>query len=190
MTRTAAARDDDAVIALLADGVGLWTPWVAVGQVVDPGAAIGVLEVLGAPTTIVSGATRSGRATQVLGAAHHRAPVDFGTVLVAIDPSAAGAAPAVVAAGPGVDAGGLVFRAPSSGRYYGRPAPGKPAFVTVGDVVGVGQTVAFLEVMKTFHRVTYGGTGLPERARVVAIVVADDADVGPGDVLLRLEAVL
>jgi hypothetical protein len=52
-----------------------------------------------------------------------------------------------------------------------------------------GQTVAFLEVMKTFHRVTYGGAGLPEAARVTAIAVADDADVGPGDVLLRLEAV-
>ena len=43
--------------------------------------------------------------------------------------------------------------------------------------------------MKTFHRVTYGGAGLPEQARVAAIAVADESDVEPGAVLLRLEAV-
>jgi biotin carboxyl carrier protein len=41
--------------------------------------------------------------------------------------------------------------------------------------------------MKTFHRVTYGGPGLPAAARIAAVIVADDADVGPGDPLFRLE---
>jgi biotin carboxyl carrier protein len=40
--------------------------------------------------------------------------------------------------------------------------------------------------MKTFHRVTYGGGGLPERARVTAVLVADGADVTSGDPLLVL----
>ena len=41
--------------------------------------------------------------------------------------------------------------------------------------------------MKTFHRVTYGGPGLPERARVRAILIADGADVTAGEPLLALE---
>jgi len=82
---------------------------------------------------------------------------------------------------------GLVFRAPTSGRFYGRPTPEKPAFVTVGAELTIGTTVCLLEVMKTFNRVTYGGAGLPERAVVVAILVADGADVTAGDPLLALE---
>jgi acetyl-CoA carboxylase carboxyltransferase component len=80
----------------------------------------------------------------------------------------------------------LAVRAPSSGRYWGRPAPGKPAFVAVGDVVTAGQTVGLLEVMKTFHRVTYGGDALPPRARVTAIAPADGDDLSAGDVIIEL----
>jgi acetyl-CoA carboxylase biotin carboxyl carrier protein len=80
-----------------------------------------------------------------------------------------------------------VFKAPTSGRFYGRPGPDKPAFVTAGAEITTGTTVCLLEVMKTFHRVTYGGAGLPPEARVVAIAVADEADVNSGDVLVRVE---
>jgi biotin carboxyl carrier protein len=41
--------------------------------------------------------------------------------------------------------------------------------------------------MKTFHRVTYGGAGLPDTARVRRVLVADGADVNAGDPLLALE---
>jgi acetyl-CoA carboxylase biotin carboxyl carrier protein len=87
---------------------------------------------------------------------------------------------------PGEANTGLTFAAPTSGRFYLRPAPGKPAFVSVDDVISAGTTVCLLEVMKTFHRVTYGGDGLPERARVVAVVPVEEADVNAGDVLLQL----
>ena len=44
--------------------------------------------------------------------------------------------------------------------------------------------------MKTFSRVTYGGQeGLPTRARIVAVVVEDGADVERGQALFELEAV-
>jgi acetyl-CoA carboxylase biotin carboxyl carrier protein len=82
----------------------------------------------------------------------------------------------------------LAIRAPSSGRFWARPSPDKPSFVSVGDVVTAGQTVCLLEVMKTFHRVTYAGDGLPERARVLAIRPADGDDLAAGDVLVELEA--
>ncbi len=84
-------------------------------------------------------------------------------------------------------AGSIAIRAPSSGRYWARPSPDKPAFVSVGDVVTAGQTVCLLEVMKTFHRVTYAGADLPERGRVLAIRPADGDDLAAGDVLIELE---
>jgi acetyl-CoA carboxylase biotin carboxyl carrier protein len=80
-----------------------------------------------------------------------------------------------------------VFAAPLSGRFFARPGPGKPPFVEVGAVLEPGATVCMLEVMKTFNRVTYGGHGLPERARVAAILVADEEDVTMGQAILRLE---
>ncbi len=82
---------------------------------------------------------------------------------------------------------GLVFRAPTSGRFYSRATPEKPVFVSVGDELTAGTTVCLLEVMKTFNRVTYGGANLPERARVREVLVADGADVTAGDPLLALE---
>jgi acetyl-CoA carboxylase biotin carboxyl carrier protein len=76
-----------------------------------------------------------------------------------------------------------VFRAPTSGRFYGRPAPDKPAFVGAGTQLAAGTTICLLEVMKTFHRVTYSG----DPARVRAVLVADGDDVNAGDALLALE---
>ncbi len=190
MTRMASAREHAATLELCADGVGLWTPWIAVGQLIAPGHAIGELEVLGVSERLIAGGTRAGRATAVAGVRHHRLPVDFGAALVTLDLTlGVTISDATPGAATAAASGGLRFVAPSSGRFYGRPGPGKPAFVTVGDEIAVGHTVCLLEVMKTFHRVTYGGAGLPDRARVTAIAIADDADVNPGDVILHLEAV-
>jgi acetyl-CoA carboxylase biotin carboxyl carrier protein len=57
----------------------------------------------------------------------------------------------------------------------------------VGDVVTRGQTVALLEVMKTFNRLTYGGDHLPERARVVAVHPRDEDDLDEDDAIFDLE---
>lgn len=81
----------------------------------------------------------------------------------------------------------LAFRSPMAGRFYGRPAPDKPAFVKVGDRVTRGQTLGLLEVMKTFHRLTYGGDDLPDEARIVAIRVRDDDDIDADAPLFDLE---
>ena len=37
----------------------------------------------------------------------------------------------------GAESGALVLRTPSSGRYYGKPGPGKAPFVAVGDVIEI-----------------------------------------------------
>jgi acetyl-CoA carboxylase biotin carboxyl carrier protein len=82
---------------------------------------------------------------------------------------------------------GLVFRAPTSGRFYGRSTPDKSPFVAAGAELATGATVCLLEVMKTFHRVAYGGADVPPRARVRAVLVADGDDVNAGDALLALD---
>ena len=105
---------------------------------------------------------------------------------------AGGESPSASADGPRAAAqttADVCLRAPSSGRFWARPAPDKPAFAAVGDVIEAGRTVCLLEVMKSFHRVTYGGAdaGLPERARVTAIRPADGDDLAADDVILELE---
>jgi acetyl-CoA carboxylase biotin carboxyl carrier protein len=88
----------------------------------------------------------------------------------------------------GEDASGPVLRAQGSGRYYHRPAPDEPPFVSPGDSIEEGAVVGLIEVMKTFTHVTYRATGgLPTRARVLRTLVEDGADVVAGTPLLGLE---
>jgi len=185
-------RGEPAAIQLRAPGPGMFVPWVAQGDLVTPGSDLGELVVLGRARILVvpRSETAAGIALRLPSAAR---PVGHGDVLVELDPSlqrAAGASPAAAAsaATAATDAAqGLVFPAPTSGRFYVRPAPDKPAFVTEGTRLTAGTTVCLLEVMKTFHRVTYGGPGLPDTARVRRVLVADGADVNAGDPLLALE---
>lgn len=46
---------------------------------------------------------------------------------------------------------GHVVRAPMVGTFYAAPAPDKPAFVTVGQQVKAGETLAIIEAMKMFN---------------------------------------
>jgi acetyl-CoA carboxylase biotin carboxyl carrier protein len=172
--------------------VGWFRPALAVGAVVTPAIALGIAEVLGQEIDLVAPAGTHGVIVAVAGSGAARAAVDHGAVLYAVDPDAAAAVAAATGATGATAAaggGGLVFTAPTSGRFYGRSGPGKPAFVAVGDEISEGHTICLLEVMKTFNRVTYGGAGLPPRARVVEILVADESDVDAGAALLRVEPI-
>ncbi len=175
-----AARDGDGWI-LKSPAPGLFLPAAGL-TLVTGGLAIGDLEVLGRRTQLVAPEV-SGLVT---GVALDTRKVSYGDTLLVL-----GAASAIAGRAAAVEAAhettGLVFRAPTSGRFYSRSTPEKPAFVTVGDTLSAGSTVCLLEVMKTFNRVTYGGPGLPERARVREVLVADGADVTAGDPLLALE---
>jgi acetyl-CoA carboxylase biotin carboxyl carrier protein len=176
-TLEAARRGDD---ELVCPEPGRFRPAIGQGDLVHGGAVVGELDVLGRVWRVLAPDGARGVVTQIADGA-----VDFGALLVRFDASAsAGVAPAHAAAAPAAQAAaGRVFRAPTSGRLYTRPGPGKDAFVAVGSELRAGTTVCLLEVMKTFHRVTYGG----EPARVAALLAADGADVNAGDPLLALE---
>jgi acetyl-CoA carboxylase biotin carboxyl carrier protein len=182
-------------VVLRAPGVGVWRPAIGMRGLIRPGELLGHLEVLGAAHRVIAPEGARGLVSGVAPGAERSSgvPVGYGTLLFRIDPASelgtSGAFPAVD--DPIVPSeSGLAFTAPTSGRFYSRPGPGKPPFVQAGDVVRDGQTVCLLEVMKTFNRVVYdaASAGLPAEARVVEIAVADEADVDAGAVLLRLEA--
>ena len=184
---------DDGKLLLISPSVGYLRNAPALGSLVNQGGSAGALEILGELVALNVPANISGIVVNDDACAKRdstRAAIAFGDVIAVLDQNAAlGEHHAQAAAATAARShAGLVLRSPSSGRYYARPAPGKDAFVKVGDVVSVGQTVALLEVMKTFNRVLYGSAELPQKARVKAIVAQPESDVAVGDVLLELEA--
>jgi acetyl-CoA carboxylase biotin carboxyl carrier protein len=158
------------------------------GAVLGPGEVAAELEILGELVALIVPAGARGAVRFVAG--DHGAakvPVQAGQRIIDLDETLTGVASAVAHAGEGpAAAAGLVFRAPIGGRYYARPTPGEPPFVVEGAEIATGSTVALLEVMKTFHRVRFGGGELPERARVLRVVPRDGDDVLAGDPLLEL----
>jgi acetyl-CoA carboxylase biotin carboxyl carrier protein len=181
-------REGDRLV-LLSPTVGLWRDAPVPGSVVMPGGSLGQLEILGVLHRLRAPDEAAGVVQDHPGPRLARRPVGFHDVLVRLDPTASPAAAGqpTTASMSAADAQGLAFESPLSGRFYARPSPDQAPFVRAGDVIEVGKTVALLEVMKTFNRIAYGGEGLPARARVLAVVPADESDVDEGDVLLRLE---
>jgi len=173
---------------LRAPAPGWFRVRVATDHLVAPGDVIGELEILGRLVSIR--ATKlHGLAKLPAGPALARRAVGYGDTLVRITADIAIGGRTAGAQETAAATHGLVFRAPTSGRFYGRPGPDKPAFTEAGTELAAGATVCLLEVMKTFHRVTYGGSDVPARAKVREVLVADGADVNQGDALLALDPV-
>lgn len=72
--------------------------------------------------------------------------------------------------------------APLTGVFYSAPSPTAPPFVSVGDIVQVGQVIALVEAMKVFNEIQSEVSG-----RVTAIVATNGDVVQKGDVLIRVE---
>ena len=66
----------------------------------------------------------------------------------------------------------VAVRSPLVGTYYAAPSPDAPPFVSVGDVVEHGQTVAIVEAMKMMNPVVAEQAGV-----VVEILVTNGAPV-------------
>ena len=182
----------DGRIEVRSPGVGLWRGAPARGVVVQPGAVIGELETLAVRHPIVAPSTARGLVVELPHGEHRaRVPVGYGDPLFVLDPTSVGVA--VEEPGSASDAGttgALVFRAPSGGRFYTRPSPGKPEFVREGDIITTGQTICVLEVMKTFNRIQYPGPpAFPARARILRILPKNESDLDPNTPLLELEPV-
>ena len=79
---------------------------------------------------------------------------------------------------------GVAIIAPLTGVYYSAPSPTSPPYVSVGDVVQVGQVVALIEAMKVFNEVQAEIAG-----RVSTLVAPNGEVVQKGDVLIRIQPV-
>lgn len=180
-------KRDGSLIHILAPTVGHWREAPGEGALVRPGVSLGFVETLGVLHRVVAPAGAVGVVVPRDGNAKAPGHIAYGDVLLTLDLEAATGSIAATAADAEADASGLAFRSPLSGRFYSRPGPDQDPFVKPGDTVKVGQTVALLEVMKTFNRVTYGGDGLPDTAKVVAVVPDNESDLDQGDVILKLE---
>jgi biotin carboxyl carrier protein len=189
MTRLHARRVEALAVKLQVEGgwriaspqPGAFHPAILKGPV-SARDVIGTLAVLG---TMIEVAVPAGVSGWIDGEIAPRV-VDHGDLLATLIPmKTAVDAPDAPDAAEQLSASGPVFRAPTSGRYYGRSAPDKPPFLTVGAELHTGATVCLLEVMKTFNRITYDG----QRARVRELLVAEGADVNAGDPLVSLEPI-
>ena len=74
--------------------------------------------------------------------------------------------------------------APLTGVYYAAASSTAPPFVSVGDLVHVGQVVALIEAMKVFNEITAETTG-----HVIAIMGINGTVVQKGNVLLCIEPI-
>jgi acetyl-CoA carboxylase biotin carboxyl carrier protein len=184
---------DDGRTALLSPSPGLWRDPPATGSLIRPSDELGWIEILGvlhrlrAPEAALGIVAAPAEETEL-----SRRHVDHGARLLSLDPERLAGALASARAperGPVNADGTLTFTSPSSGRFYQRAAPDKPAFVVAGQILERGQTIGLLEVMKTFTRVNYDNPKLPARVKILTVVAADQSDLGRGDVILTLEVV-
>jgi hypothetical protein len=117
----AAARAAGDHVELTSPAPGLFRIAVHPGDLVRPGGVLGRLEVLGQLAEVVVPEGVRGAVTAVCGEGLARPAVDFGAVLVTVDPrtlaaeSAAAAGRAATTATGAAAAAGRVFRAPTSG---------------------------------------------------------------------------
>lgn len=178
--------------ALRAPMPGFYRNAPMIGARLEPEAVLGELEVLGSRHRLIVPASARGIVISAIDPQRRlaRRPVAYGDVLVTLDTELRfNSHGASATQGPTDNPkGALTFAAPMSGRYYAKPAPDAEAFVHIGGIIEVGQSVAVLEVMKTFNRVQYGGAGMPQRARVLAILAQDGDDVRGGDPLFEIES--
>ncbi len=79
---------------------------------------------------------------------------------------------------------GVRVESPMVGVFYRSSSPGSPAFVEVGDVVSVGQTLCLLEAMKLFNELKAEHEG-----RVKSIHVESGQAVEFGQILFELDPV-
>jgi oxaloacetate decarboxylase alpha subunit len=76
------------------------------------------------------------------------------------------------------------IESPMVGVFFRSPSPGSPAFVEIGDVIAVGQTICLLEAMKLFNELK-----AEQEGRVRAIHVENGQPVEFGQLLFELDPV-
>jgi acetyl-CoA carboxylase biotin carboxyl carrier protein len=77
-----------------------------------------------------------------------------------------------------------VIKSPLPGTFYRRSNPEADPYVSEGDVLGAGDVVGLIEIMKTFHEVQSDADG-----RVARFLVENEDLVDAGDGIIALEPI-
>lgn len=170
--------------------VGEWLCLVERSSYVGPGQLLGYLTRLGQSYRVVLGTNAPKAYVENILIA--KGAVEYGQELLRLTQRAEGFGAAAEASLETAEASSALFvRAPQPGRAYLSPEPGKPAYVKVGDEIVTGQVLVLIEVMKTFTPMQYAGPaeGLPAKARVMKVLLADSDEIEDGQPLFEIEAV-
>lgn len=180
-------------ILVRSPAVGMFAGAARVGEVLVAGSRVGRLTVIGRTIELVLPRGVSGRVGERM-LRNRRDPVNYGQVLVRLLPVEA--SEAVVSAestlrteADNLPEGSFAVTSPTHGMFYRRPRPDAPSYVELGQVVEEGHTLALVEVMKCFSAITYGGEGLPPRAKVVEIRAEDSSEVQAEQILFVVRPV-
>ena len=99
---------------------------------------------------------------QLMGAGSGFAAAGTGTPAVEASgvPASPASAVAEISAAAADDEAGLhIVKSPLVGTFYDAPSPGSPAFVKVGDTVGVGTVLCIVEAMKIMNEIESDAAG-------------------------------
>ena len=90
---------------------------------------------------------------------------------VAAAPAPAAAAPATETAAPATEEpAGHAVKSPMVGTFYASPAPGSPAFVSVGQTVAAGDVICIIEAMKMMNQIE------ADKAGTIGAILIEDGE--------------
>jgi acetyl-CoA carboxylase biotin carboxyl carrier protein len=99
------------------------------------------------------------------------------------EPAASASGPVPASAEPVREQEGIVVvKSPSYGLFYAQPDPGSPPYVKVGDAVKAGDTIALVEIMKTFNAISAPADGV-----ITGIHVKNQETLEPGQPLVSIK---
>ena len=172
-----------------APALGRWRPIVSRGDLVQPGEALGELEILNQRHVVLLPHSGTFLRVSSLETTSGWSPVDFGAKLLVLEPLSIGAGGEVSAAGPSATGDSALpsdaqpITAPIEGLFYRAASQEDPPFVQAGDLIQPGQIIGLIEVMKFFYDIPFELSGFEEGARVIKVTAEDSEAVAPGQVL-------
>ena len=173
-------------LSLRSPEVGIAIEHPSAGQVLVPGARVALLQTLYETLELI---VPPGVAGRVVEPPCGPAALGQGDEVLGLEAGEESSLVAAPAQEEDLAEGDLVIRSPQVGRFYRRPSPDQPPYLSVGDELGQGRTLGLIEVMKTFFQLRYGDEALgklPERTQLLRFLVEDGEDVAQGQPLLEL----
>ena len=170
-------------------GVGYFQSQLAVGAYVRAGSDLGFLRILGQKHRVILQPKAADAYIEAL--LITKGPVEYNQPLIRLmKGSPSGQAFVKEEQGPEADSTSPTISAPQPGRVYLRPEPDKASYVSIGTEVSKGDVLLLIEIMKTFTPLVFQGStdNLPEKARIVKVLVEDGAEIERGQALFEIES--